>query len=93
MTLMEEDKTGDSIGQMLSVREVAKLLHVHTNTLRRWSDQGLIRAYRINARGDRRYAREDITKFVVQLNASIHPVGQVTLGQMSNSWGRMVTQV
>ena len=45
---------------MLKVSQVAPLLHVHVNTLRRWSDKGLLRTYRIGPRGDRRYKREDI---------------------------------
>jgi len=45
---------------MMTVREVADLLHIHSNTVRRWSDQGIIRAYRISARGDRRFRSEDV---------------------------------
>jgi len=52
------------IGPMLTVPEVARLLNVHTNTLRRWSDRGIIRAFRINSRGDRRFRREDIALFL-----------------------------
>lgn len=48
-------------GTMLTVREVSQILHVHTNTLRRWSDRGLIKAYRIGPRGDRRFKLEDIS--------------------------------
>ncbi len=55
---------------MLTVREVARLLNIHGNTVRRWSDQGIIRAYRITRRGDRRFRREDITHFLTELNAS-----------------------
>ena len=47
-------------GIMLTVREVSQILHVHSNTLRRWSDRGIIKAYRIGPRGDRRFRREDI---------------------------------
>ncbi len=54
---------------LLTVREVARLLHVHTNTVRRWSDHGLIRAYRISRRGDRRFRREDVARFLAELNA------------------------
>ena len=46
---------GDHMSNMLTVREVARLLHVHPNTLRRWSNNGRIRAYRITPRGDRRF--------------------------------------
>jgi len=61
---------GDNqLGPMLTVREVAQLLHIHSNTVRRWSDRGLIRAYRISRRGDRRFGREDIAHFLAELNA------------------------
>ena len=54
---------------MLTVSEVARLLHVHPNTLRRWSNRGRIRSYRINPRGDRRYRLRDIEGFLTQLNS------------------------
>jgi excisionase family DNA binding protein len=54
---------------MLTVREVAHLLHIHPNTLRRWSNRGRIRAYRITPRGDRRFKREEIARFLTELNA------------------------
>jgi excisionase family DNA binding protein len=53
---------------MLSIRDVSSLLGVHANTVRRWSDRGLIRAYRISRRGDRRFRREDIALFLAELN-------------------------
>jgi len=53
---------------MLTVREVARLLNIHTNTVRRWSDQGILRAYRITLRGDRRFKRGDIDHFLAELN-------------------------
>jgi len=49
---------------MLTVGDVARLLNVHVNTVRRWSNQGIIRAYRIGSRGDRRFRREDITRLL-----------------------------
>ncbi len=51
---------------MLTVREVSQLLHVHSNTLRRWSDQGVLRAYRIGPRGDRRFRPEDIAVLLLE---------------------------
>ena len=62
--------TDSKIGPMLTVREVASLLHIHSNTVRRWSDQGIIRAYRITQRGDRRFKMEDIARFLAEMNAS-----------------------
>jgi excisionase family DNA binding protein len=58
------------IRPMLTVREVAELLHIHTNTVRRWSDQGVLRAYRIAHRGDRRFRREDVARFLAELNTA-----------------------
>ena len=54
------------ISTMLTVREVSRLLHVHSNTLRRWSDQGIIKAYRIGPRGDRRFRPEDIAVLLLE---------------------------
>ena len=52
------------MNNMLKTSEVAHLLNVHINTVRRWSNRGTIRAYRIGPRGDRRFLKEDITGFV-----------------------------
>ena len=60
--------TDTQLGSLLAVREVAQLLHIHENTVRRWSDQGIIRAYRISRRGDRRFKREDIAQFLAEFN-------------------------
>lgn len=65
---MTEDKLTNS---MLTVREVSQLLHVHTNTLRRWSDQGILKAYRIGPRGDRRFKPEDIAVLLLRENKGI----------------------
>ncbi len=53
---------------MLTVQETAEILHVHTNTLRRWSDDGKIISLRINSRGDRRYRKEDVDRFCENFN-------------------------
>jgi len=58
----------NQMGNMLTVREVARLLHIHPNTLRRWSDKGIIRTYRITLRRDRRFRHEDIARFLAELN-------------------------
>ena len=60
----------NSMGPMLTVREVARLLHIHNNTVRRWADRGIIKAYRISRRGDRRFKREDIAHLLAELNIS-----------------------
>jgi len=59
---------GEHISDMLTVREVARLFHIHPNTLRRWANDGRIKAYRITPRGDRRFKREEIVRFLAELN-------------------------
>ena len=48
----------------LSVTKAARLLGVHPNTIRAWSDAGRLRYYRINPRGDRRYRLGDLHRFL-----------------------------
>ncbi len=60
----------DEIRPMLTVKDVARLLHIHVNTARRWSDQGIIKSYRITRRGDRRFRREDIIRYLAEFNDS-----------------------
>ena len=49
---------------LLTVRDVARLLRVHNNTVRRWSDRGLLQSYRIGPRNERRFKREDLVAFI-----------------------------
>ncbi len=50
----------EAISDMLTIREASRLLNVHSNTLRGWDKQGLLKARRINSRGDRRFKKEDV---------------------------------
>jgi excisionase family DNA binding protein len=49
---------------MLTISDVARLLNVHINTVRRWSNEGMLKGYRIGSRGDRRFRREDVDAFL-----------------------------
>ena len=53
----------NNIDPMLTSSEVARILSVHINTVRRWSNQGILKSYRIGSRGDRRFRKEDIDSF------------------------------
>ena len=53
--------TGD---KMLTVREASQVLSVHPNTLRKWSDRGMIPSYRIGNRRDRRFVMSDLVDFM-----------------------------
>jgi len=58
------------IDATLSVTKAARLLGVHPNTVRAWSDAGRLRYYRINPRGDRRYRLGDLQRFLAAAESS-----------------------
>jgi excisionase family DNA binding protein len=53
---------------MLTVGEVAQMLHIHENTVRRWSNRGIIKPRKINMRGDRRFKKEEVEAVLTRLN-------------------------
>jgi excisionase family DNA binding protein len=55
---------GEKSAGMLTMREVAYMLHIHHNTVRRWCDRGVLKAQRVGPRGDRRFRPEDIDRFL-----------------------------
>lgn len=68
----------------LSVTKAARLLGVHPNTIRAWSDAGRLRYYRINPRGDRRYRLGDLQRFLAAAETgALDGVPTVPTG----SWG------
>ncbi len=58
---------------MLTVRQVADFLHVSICTVRRWSNNGALKYYRVGSRGDRRYRRQDVLRFLEQSSNSPKP--------------------
>lgn len=50
--------------RMLTSTELARFLNIHINTVRRWTDQGLLKTYRIGPRRDRRFSQEDVISFL-----------------------------
>ena len=62
-------KAGLKFDVMLRPAEVALMLGLHENTVRRWSNNGILKAYTIGPRGDRRFKLRDINKFLVKKSA------------------------
>ncbi len=62
MVLQNAPRTTDA--KMLTVREASQVLSVHPNTLRKWSDRGMIPTYRIGNRRDRRFVLSDLVDFM-----------------------------
>jgi excisionase family DNA binding protein len=53
--------------RLLRIREAAEMLGVNPETLRRWDRDGRLPAIKISKRGDRRYKRENIEKFIKKI--------------------------
>ncbi len=64
----------------LTVTKAARLLGVHPNTVRAWSDAGRLRYYRINPRGDRRYRLGDLQRFLAAAEGSAGDPGAPAAG-------------
>jgi len=56
----------DHLDRMLTVQEVAFLLHVHHSTVRRWEKNGALPSYRVGPKGAVRFKNKDISEFVAQ---------------------------
>jgi excisionase family DNA binding protein len=59
----------DDADALLTVAQAATLLGVHPNTIRSWTDAGRLTAYRINARGDRRFRKGDVVRHLVEVGS------------------------
>lgn len=62
----------ERISTMLTTGEVARIFNVHASAVRRWSNQGILKAYRIGPNGDRRFRREDIAVFFLERTIRRH---------------------
>ena len=60
----------DPKGDVLTVREVARLLNIHENTVRRWGARGIIREYRVGPRGDRRFKYDDVARLLKHIDVT-----------------------
>lgn len=53
-------KFAENWPELLTVKEVAKILRVSPLTIKRWGNKGKLPPIRINSRGDRRYTKEQV---------------------------------
>ena len=49
---------------MMTVKEVAAILRVRPNTIRRWEKKGLLKSYSIGPRHNIRFSQEDILELL-----------------------------
>ena len=62
--LKNENTEGPAAPRLLTVNEVAHMLHVHPNTVRFWSRIGVLKSYRIGKRRDYRFNPADVETFL-----------------------------
>ena len=65
----------NELGPMLTATEVADMLHLHVNTVKRLGDRGELPFYRVCKRGDRRFRLDDVMKFP-RRTADLAPFGR-----------------
>ena len=56
----------NEVGRLLTATEVAEMLHLHVNTVKRLGDRGELPFYRVSRRGDRRFRLEDVLGFLAR---------------------------
>lgn len=61
---MTNKKQDEQLPKLLTIHQVAEALKVHTETLRRWDKSGKLKAVRLGPRGDRRYRKEEVEKYL-----------------------------
>ena len=68
--------------EFLNVRDTARLLGVHENTVRNWEARGLLRAVHLPGSGFRRFAPQDRVPFTRETVALQSVLVLVALGAM-----------
>jgi excisionase family DNA binding protein len=54
----------NEVGRLLTAAEVAEMLHLHVNTVKRLGDRGELPFFRVCKRGDRRFRYDDVLEFL-----------------------------
>ena len=60
------DKNISQTDGMLRTGEACRILYISCNTLRRWNKMGIINAYRVGPRGDRRFRVQDVNALLME---------------------------
>jgi excisionase family DNA binding protein len=50
--------------EILTIQEVAEILNVSTQTIRRWDNQGILKSFRASKTHPRRYHKKDIVAYL-----------------------------
>jgi transposase len=81
-TMLHRRYGARAMPQLLQVRQAARGLGVHENTLRRWEERGLVRAVHLPS-GVRRFRAEDIEALKAQMFSGFPPIVEEELPTVS----------
>jgi hypothetical protein len=59
--------------ELLNVRDTARMLGVHENTIRNWEARGLLRAVHLPGSGFRRFAPQDVERLRAEMFEQLAP--------------------
>lgn len=59
--------------KLLSVRETARRLGVHENTVRNWEERGILRAVRLPGSGFRRFDADQVDRMWKEMTTDLAP--------------------
>lgn len=59
--------------ELLNVRDTARALGVHENTIRNWEERGLLRSVRLPGSGFRRFAAADVERLRDEMFEQLAP--------------------
>jgi excisionase family DNA binding protein len=62
-----------STKELLNVRETARMLGVHENTIRNWEERGILRAVHLPGSGYRRFAARDVERLCAEMFEQLAP--------------------
>ena len=72
VTMVTESNDNGMPVRMLTVGEVAAVLNIHPNTVRRWERKRLLRSYKIGPGHSTRFKQEDIVAFLDKCEKQAH---------------------
>lgn len=76
--------------EFLTVRETAKQLGVHENTVRNWESQGILQGLRLPGSGFRRFPREEIERMRREMLENYPPATVLPEETHKNVKGKVV---
>jgi excisionase family DNA binding protein len=77
--------------ELLNVRDTARVLGVHENTVRNWEERGILRAVRLPGSGYRRFAVQDVERLRAEMFEHLAPATEgPVVNPGRNRSGRLV---